>query len=104
MVYSSFRSLSPTGLLINDVEIGPDRIFITARCRAGAGTCPDCGQQSKQIHSHYERHLLDLPSHGRVVQMRVSVRRFRCAEPSCGRRIFAEQLGAAEGFNREAPI
>jgi transposase len=27
--------------------------------------------------------------------MRVTVRRFRCAEPGCGRRIFAEQLGGA---------
>jgi transposase len=95
MVYSSFRSLSPTGLLINDVEIGADCIFITAQCRAAAGACPDCGQQSKQVHSRYERRLLDLPSHGRAVQVRVAVRRFRCAEPSCRRQIFAEQLGDA---------
>ena len=95
MVYSGFRSLSPAGLLINNVEIGPDRIFITAQCRAVAGTCPDCGHQSDQVHSRYERRLLDLPSHGRAVQMCVAVRRFRCAEPSCQRRIFAEPLGEA---------
>ena len=95
MVYSGFRSLSPAGLLIDDVRIGADRILVTARCRAAAGTCPDCGRQSKQVHSHYERRLLDLPSHGRAVQVRVVVRRFRCAEPSCQRRIFAEQLGDA---------
>jgi transposase len=95
MVYSGFRSLSPAGLLINDVEIGSDRIRIIARCRAAAGTCPDCGRQSEQMHSRYERRLLDLPSHGRAVEMRVAVRRFRCAEPSCQRRIFAEQLGDA---------
>ncbi len=47
------------------------------------------------VHSRYERRLLDLPSHGRTVQMRVAVRRFRCAEPSCQRRIFAEPLGDA---------
>ena len=93
MVYSGYRSLSPAGLLINDVEIGPDRILITAQCRAATGTCPDCGRQSKQVHSRYERRLLDLPSHGRAVQVRVAVRRFRCPEPSCRRRIFAERLG-----------
>jgi hypothetical protein len=43
MVYPRFLPLSPAGLLINDVEIGPDCILITARCRAAAGTCPDCG-------------------------------------------------------------
>src|SRR6266852_1550317 len=40
-------------------------------------------------------HLLDLPSQGRAVQMRVTVRRFRCADPNCRRRIFAEPLGDA---------
>ena len=95
MVYSGFRSLSPAGLLINDVEIGSDRILITARCRANVGRCPDCGRSSDRLHSRYERRLLDLPSHGRTVQMRVAVRRFRCAEPSCQRRIFAEPLGDA---------
>jgi transposase len=92
MVYQRFKSLSPAGLLIDDVDIGPDRIVITARCRAAAGTCPDCGQQSRRVHSCYERRLFDLPSHGRTVQLRVAVRRFRCAEPSCRRRIFVERL------------
>jgi transposase len=87
--------LSPAGLVINNVEIGPDRILITARCRAAVGACPDCGRQSERVHSRYERRLLDLPSHGRVVQVRVAVRRFRCAEPSCRRHIFAEPLGDA---------
>jgi hypothetical protein len=70
MVYSSFRSLSPIGLLIDDVEIEPDRIVITVRCGAAAGTCPDCGRQSGQVHSRYERRFLDLPS---------QVASFRCA-------------------------
>lgn len=77
---------------MNDLEIGPNRILITARCLAAVGTCPECGRQSKRVHSRYERHLLDLPSHARAVHMRVAVRRFRCAEPSCPRHISAERL------------
>ncbi len=92
MVYQCFQSLSPAGLLIDDVEIGPDRIVITARCRAAAAKCPDCGRQSERVHSRYDRRLLDLPSHGRAVQLQVAVRRFRCAEPGCRRCIFAERL------------
>ena len=49
MVYQRFQSLSPAGLLIDKVEIGPDRIVITARCRAAAGTCPECGRQSGRV-------------------------------------------------------
>jgi transposase len=44
------------------------------------------------VHSRYERRLLDLPSHGRAVQLRVAVRRFRCATHGCRCRIFAERL------------
>src|SRR6266849_1011850 len=95
MVYQRFQSLSPAGLLIDDVEIGPDRIVITARCRAAAGECPDCGRQSGRVHSCYNRRLFDLPSHGRVVQLQITVRRFRCATSGCRRRIFAEPLGEA---------
>jgi hypothetical protein len=75
--------------------MAPDRLLVRTRCRAAAGQCPDCGRRSEQVHSRYERRLLDLPSHGRAVQMRVTVRRFRCAEPDCRRRIFAERLGDA---------
>jgi hypothetical protein len=95
MVYSGFRSLSPVGLQITNVEIAPNRILITARCRGDAGRCPDCGRSSKRVHSRYERRLLDLPSQGRAVRMQVTVRRFRCADPNCRRRIFAEPLGDA---------
>src|SRR5229473_1258707 len=59
MVYGSFQSLSPAGLLIDDVAIEPDRIVIAARCRAAFSECPDCGRQSGHVHSRYERRLLD---------------------------------------------
>jgi transposase len=93
VVYSGFRSLSPVGLLISSVEISPDLILITARCRGSGGTCPDCGCPSYRLHSRYERRLLDLPSQGRAVQLRIAVRQFRCTDPNCRRRIFAEPLG-----------
>src|SRR6266849_2128317 len=95
MVYGSFQSLSPSGLLIDDVAIEPDRIVIAARCRAAFSECPDCGRQSGHVHSRYERRLLDLPSLGRGVQLQITVRRFRCATSGCRRRIFAEPLGEA---------
>jgi transposase len=92
MVHQRFQSLSPAGLLIDDVEMGPERIVIAACCRAAAGTCPECGRPSGRVHSRYERRLLDLPSHGRAVHLRVAVRRFRCATRGCRRRTFAERL------------
>lgn len=95
MVYGSFQSLSPAGLLVDDVTVGPDRMIISARCIGTCGECPDCGRQSGRVHSRYERRLLDLPSHGRAVQLQITVRRFRCTTSDCRRSIFAEPLGKA---------
>jgi transposase len=46
------------------------------------------------VHSRYLRHLGDLPWQGRVGQVDLQVRRFRCSASACPRRIFAEQLPA----------
>ncbi len=43
-------------------------------------------------HSTYQRHLADLPWQGRVVELRVQVRRLRCVNAACPRAIFAERL------------
>jgi len=93
MAYERFQLLSPAGLLIDGIEIEPDRVVIRARRGVAQGVCPNCQRPSARVHSRYERRLLDLPSHGRAVLLEVVVRRFRCANPGCRRRIFAEQLG-----------
>jgi transposase len=58
----------------------------------GGARCPLCGRRSRRLHSRYFRTLADSPVAGRAVQLRVQVRRFRCANPACRRRIFAERL------------
>ncbi|RWI31463.1 MAG: ISL3 family transposase [Mesorhizobium sp.] len=54
--------------------------------------CPCCGRQTRRVHSHYMRQLTDLPWQGRVVEIRLHARRFRCANSQCPRRIFTERL------------
>ena len=54
--------------------------------------CPDCGRISHSCHSHYVRHLQDLPWQGLAVRVRLKTRRFRCRNPTCGRKIFVERL------------
>jgi transposase len=51
-----------------------------------------CARPSARRHSAYQRRLADLPCQGRVVELRVQVRRLRCANPACPRAIFAERL------------
>ncbi|WP_413776954.1 transposase family protein [Mesorhizobium sp. AR07] len=54
--------------------------------------CPCCGHRTRRVHSHYMRRLSDLPWQGRIVEIQLHARRFRCADPRRQRRIFTERL------------
>ncbi|WP_371097663.1 ISL3 family transposase, partial [Streptomyces sanglieri] len=65
-------------------------VEVTARGRAAAATCPDCGHLSGRVHDSYRRRLKDLPLGGQSVVIRLTVRRFICDAGDCSRRTFAE--------------
>ncbi len=54
--------------------------------------CPLCNQPSTRIHSHYTRLATDLPWNGVAVRLRLTTRRFFCANDDCHRKIFTERL------------
>ena len=87
------RPLLPPGLAVDQIEVGPDRVVILVHAAEAMRCCPACGAPSNRVHSRYERRLLDLPSHGRIVELRLQVRRLRCLAASCPRRTFAEHVG-----------
>lgn len=71
-------------------------------CRACAA-CPVCGTSSWKVHSRYVRRLADLPWDGVPVVIRLSTRRFYCAEPACRRKVFTEPLpGTAVRYGRRS--
>ena len=91
-IKSHLMKLIPPGLVAERCEI-LDRVFVVdARSADWNAACPDCGVVSERVHSRYRRSLLDLPAHGRRVDIRVSVRRFRCGAPLCRRKTFVEPL------------
>ena len=67
-------------------------IEIGARARGSAASCPDCGERSHRVHSHYQRCLADAAIGAQPVRIQPRVRRFTCAQVSCARKIFAEQV------------
>ena len=85
--------LMPEGLVVDRVTDERGRTIVETRAASQAGQCPACGVLSRRIHSHYRRTISDLPAHGRAVTIEVTVRRFRCADGACRRRVFAERLG-----------
>jgi transposase len=84
------------GLRVGQVEDTGDAVVIRASCRAAQARCPLCGAVSSRVHGGDGRVVADGAAGGRPVLIALSVRRFRCPEPSCPRATFAEQ---AEGVS-----
>ena len=82
------------GLRVGQVEDTGDAVVIRASCRAAQAQRPACGAVSSRVHGGYARVVADGAAGGRPVLIALSVRRFRCPEPSCPKATFAEQ---AEG-------
>jgi len=79
-------------LRLRHVACAGDTITVTLAAKRASAHCPLCGHRSHRIHSHYDRHVADLPVSGQGTHLLVHIRRFRCCFPSCPRRIFAERL------------
>jgi transposase len=82
----------PAALAVQRVDTTADRVTVSARARAADAACPLCGGHSRRLHSRYRRCLRDLPWQGRQVRIELQVRRFRCADAGCPRRVFAEPM------------
>ena len=72
-------------------RINDDAMFTEIESKRHYGVCPCCGKKSHSVHSHYFRHLQNLPIHGRSMKVMFKARRFRCRNPDCDLSIFAEQ-------------
>jgi len=85
-------SLVPRGFVVDDATSDEASALIMVRSVAVSSACPGCGTQSGRVHSHYRRHLADLPIAGRPVRVMVLARRFYCVAVLCGRRVFTERF------------
>src|SRR6516164_10200290 len=88
-------SLVPRGFVVESAYYEGDKAIIAVRVSGSVGLCPSCGTVSRRVHSRYLRRVTDLPLSGRIVQLLVIARRFRCDAVLCGRQIFTERF--AEG-------
>jgi transposase len=91
------------GLRVERAEDTGDAVVIRARCREAQARCPACGMVSSRVHGGYARVVADGAAGGRPVLIALSVRRFRCPEPSCPKVTFAEQAaGVSQRYRRRS--
>lgn len=54
--------------------------------------CPTCCSETQKIHSHYQRTLADVSWESLQVCLKLTTKKFFCANHSCQRRIFTQRL------------
>jgi transposase len=80
------------GLQIERVTHQANRLLVSIGSQEPQACCPLCAGQAWRIHSHYTRHVADLPCAGQQITLVLKVRKFFCPHPTCPRTIFAEQF------------
>lgn len=80
------------GLKLENAAIDAETVSLTLASTLLPVACPICGQDTSRLHSHYGRTVADLPWGGRRVRLSLNVRKFRCSQKGCPRRIFTERL------------
>lgn len=69
-----------------------DSVTMVVRSFQKSVCCPLCSDSSNSRHGNYIRRVADLPWHGVRVRLELKVRKFRCRNELCPRRIFCERL------------
>jgi transposase len=94
LITAPLLSLLPDGLAVDRVEVSSGLVTVHARSADLIAHCPICATPSGRVHGRYTRPVADLPLMGRIVSLSLQIRRFRCSQSGCPRRIFAERLPA----------
>src|SRR5260221_14489286 len=68
----------PEGMLIDQVQITENGLFITVIATHPTSRCPLCSECSSSIHSSYRRRLQDVSCGGRQVPLSLTLRKFFC--------------------------
>jgi transposase len=82
--------LLPDHFQLIDHHVGENAIPISLVATQTVGLYPACQMPTNKVHSFYYRTLVDLPICGKVVSLRIHLRKFFCRNDQCARKIFAQ--------------
>jgi len=78
-------------------HIHNEAVDVQARTSLSYAICPLCGKKSHSVHSTYKRHLMDLPIHGKRMNITLLARKFRCRNHKYLQIVFTEQPAELTG-------
>jgi transposase len=83
------------GFVITAVHLEGSTVCLEGVGEGDEATCPSCGAAGWEVHDRYRRRPRDLSWRRWEVRLVLTVRRFRCPNPRCTRKTFAESFGDA---------
>lgn len=88
------------GLVLDDATIDGNTLELKVKTAINSGICPLCQTPSSHIHSHYCRKIADLPLSLKETSIILNVKRFRCMNEHCRRKIFCERIASIPAYYR----
>nr|MBA3824376.1 ISL3 family transposase [Ktedonobacterales bacterium] len=82
----------PSSLIVLDVSRSVAGILVRVASCATSACCPHCHTASPSRHSRYTRTAQDLAWSGLAVTLQICTHKWRCQDPTCPQRVFAERL------------
>ena len=86
------KALKAVGKSVTGWEVKEGVIVIAARSKTRAAACPHCSCWSNRIHDRYVRRVAERPCLDAAVLIEIEVQRFKCPNPRCQCRTFAERI------------
>ncbi len=98
------ESLGAVGKRIIRFDTTESSFSVEAASSSRRAQCPKCSHGSVRRHGQYRRQLRAEPCMGRMVNLSVQVRRFKCVNPQCSRTTFVEQIEAIAPANQRRTV
>jgi len=77
---------------IYDIKEDADTINIFIKSSPHSCVCPNCGEESKELHSTYERSIQDTPLRGNQTYLNANIYKYICNNLECSQKVFTEPL------------
>ena len=85
---------------ITKVEVKQSTIFIFATSIGKRAKCPACNKYSSSVHDRYARRITDLPVFLYDSVITLTVRKFKCPNKKCHRKVYTEKIEHIKPYAR----
>ena len=95
------KLINYNGIIIFNVQQSDNTLIFNAKSTTDTSICPDCRRRSKIVRGKYIRGLLNLSIYTFKTTIQLIVRKFKCLNCECKRKMFSEQfIGVTKRYAR----